>query len=90
MGEFRSLCAKEKMNELGWPQREYVIQIARFDPAKGEELLWLQRFLVLSYLLRHPQCHRFLCQVPTPSKDPCAGSYRGRPPTVVDLWTWRR
>jgi glycosyltransferase involved in cell wall biosynthesis len=35
MGEFRSLCTKEKMNELKWPQREYIIQIARFDPAKG-------------------------------------------------------
>jgi alpha,alpha-trehalose phosphorylase (configuration-retaining) len=35
MGEFRSLCAKEKMSELAWPVRDYVIQIARFDPAKG-------------------------------------------------------
>lgn len=35
MGEFRSLCVKEKMSELAWPSREYVIQIARFDPAKG-------------------------------------------------------
>lgn len=35
MGEFRSLCAKEKMNELKWPERDYVIQVARFDPAKG-------------------------------------------------------
>lgn len=35
MGEFRSLCMKEKMNELKWPAREYVIQIARFDPSKG-------------------------------------------------------
>ena len=35
MGEFRSLCAKEKMNELKWPLRQYVVQIARFDPAKG-------------------------------------------------------
>jgi len=35
MGEFRSLCAKEKMNELQWPIRDYVVQIARFDPAKG-------------------------------------------------------
>ncbi|KAJ3735463.1 glycosyltransferase family 4 protein [Lentinula guzmanii] len=35
MGEFRSLCIKEKMNELKWPNREYIIQIARFDPAKG-------------------------------------------------------
>lgn len=35
MGEFRSLCAKEKMNELKWPHRDYIVQIARFDPAKG-------------------------------------------------------
>ncbi|KAG5647163.1 hypothetical protein DXG03_001118 [Asterophora parasitica] len=35
MGEFRSLCAKEKMNELRWPERDYIIQVARFDPAKG-------------------------------------------------------
>jgi len=35
MGEFRTLCAKEKMHELKWPLREYVVQIARFDPAKG-------------------------------------------------------
>jgi hypothetical protein len=35
MGEFRSLCAKDKMPELAWPSRDYIIQIARFDPAKG-------------------------------------------------------
>ncbi|KIY50985.1 trehalose phosphorylase [Fistulina hepatica ATCC 64428] len=35
MSEFRALCAKEKMNSLKWPEREYCIQIARFDPAKG-------------------------------------------------------
>ncbi|TFY53615.1 hypothetical protein EVJ58_g9355 [Rhodofomes roseus] len=35
MGEFRSLCAREKMHELAWPAREYIVQIARFDPAKG-------------------------------------------------------
>jgi alpha,alpha-trehalose phosphorylase (configuration-retaining) len=35
MAEFRSLCAREKMNELDWPNRDYIIQIARFDPAKG-------------------------------------------------------
>ncbi|KAI0648237.1 trehalose synthase [Trametes meyenii] len=35
MGEFRQLCVKEKMNELGWPAREYIVQIARFDPSKG-------------------------------------------------------
>ncbi|KAF9218327.1 glycosyltransferase family 4 protein [Gyrodon lividus] len=35
MGEFRSLCAKEKMHELKWPVRDYIVQVARFDPAKG-------------------------------------------------------
>jgi hypothetical protein len=35
MGEFRNLCTKEKMVELKWPQRDYVVQIARFDPSKG-------------------------------------------------------
>lgn len=35
MGEFRNLCVKEKMVELGWPAREYIVQIARFDPSKG-------------------------------------------------------
>ncbi|KAF5327802.1 hypothetical protein D9619_004710 [Psilocybe cf. subviscida] len=35
MGEFRSLCLHDKMDVLGWPHREYIIQVARFDPAKG-------------------------------------------------------
>lgn len=35
MGEFRNLCAKEKMNQLEWPARDYIVQVARFDPAKG-------------------------------------------------------
>ena len=35
MGEFRSLCVKEKMNELKWPAKDYIVQIARFDPSKG-------------------------------------------------------
>lgn len=35
MGEFRNMCVKEKMNELQWPVREYIVQVARFDPAKG-------------------------------------------------------
>lgn len=35
MGEFRSLCARDKMTELAWPVREYIVQIARFDPSKG-------------------------------------------------------
>lgn len=35
MNEFRSLCVKEKMNELKWPVRDYIVQVARFDPSKG-------------------------------------------------------
>jgi len=35
MGEFRNLCLKEKMTELKWPERDYIVQVARFDPAKG-------------------------------------------------------
>ncbi|EKM83027.1 hypothetical protein AGABI1DRAFT_111552 [Agaricus bisporus var. burnettii JB137-S8] len=35
MGEFRALCARERMLELRWPQRDYIIQVARFDPSKG-------------------------------------------------------
>ena len=35
MGEFRQLCIKDKMTELGWPARDYIVQIARFDPSKG-------------------------------------------------------
>lgn len=35
MSEFRSLCVREKMNTLKWPERSYIVQIARFDPAKG-------------------------------------------------------
>lgn len=29
------MCTKDKMSELAWPLREYIIQIARFDPSKG-------------------------------------------------------
>ncbi|KAM6500869.1 trehalose phosphorylase [Amanita muscaria] len=35
MGVFRTQCSREKMYELSWPQRDYVIQVARFDPSKG-------------------------------------------------------
>jgi hypothetical protein len=52
MGEFRSLCVKEKMHELKWPQRDYIVQVARFDPAKGA---FLSVFCSLSsYLLGIP------------------------------------
>lgn len=35
MGEFKSLCSKDRMYALNWPTREYFVQIARFDPSKG-------------------------------------------------------
>jgi glycosyltransferase involved in cell wall biosynthesis len=35
MNEFRNLCAKERMHELKWPDRDYIVQVARFDPSKG-------------------------------------------------------
>jgi hypothetical protein len=51
MGEFRTLCAKEKMNELHWPERDYVVQVARFDPAKGERCATPHSTIVLMILL---------------------------------------
>ncbi|KAF7322862.1 Trehalose phosphorylase [Mycena chlorophos] len=35
MGVFRDLCASQKMHQLQWPARDYIVQVARFDPAKG-------------------------------------------------------
>jgi alpha,alpha-trehalose phosphorylase (configuration-retaining) len=35
MTELRGLCAKERMSELAWPQRDYFVQVSRFDPSKG-------------------------------------------------------
>ena len=37
MGVFRNLCVREKMHELNWPQRDYIVQVARFDPSKGKQ-----------------------------------------------------
>jgi hypothetical protein len=37
MGVFRSLCVREKMHELKWPERDYIVQVARFDPSKGKK-----------------------------------------------------
>ncbi|KAL7808748.1 UDP-Glycosyltransferase/glycogen phosphorylase [Trichoderma aethiopicum] len=28
-------CRSERMTELQWPRRKYIIQVSRFDPAKG-------------------------------------------------------
>ncbi|KAF2276150.1 trehalose synthase (Ccg-9) [Westerdykella ornata] len=33
--EFEGECFKQCMNQLQYPAREYIVQIARFDPAKG-------------------------------------------------------
>lgn len=35
MGIFRDICLQQHMSTLAWPQRDYIVQIARFDPAKG-------------------------------------------------------
>jgi hypothetical protein len=60
MGEFRSLCAKEKMTELKWPERDYIIQVARFDPAKGQFHLCdpLQAFNF--HVRRYSECYRLV------------------------------
>lgn len=33
--EFNSLCRRERMPTLDYPRRDFVVQIARFDPSKG-------------------------------------------------------
>jgi alpha,alpha-trehalose phosphorylase (configuration-retaining) len=35
MKMFRSLCAERKASKLVYPKREYIVQVARFDPSKG-------------------------------------------------------
>ncbi|KAF2733491.1 trehalose synthase (Ccg-9) [Polyplosphaeria fusca] len=35
MDVFDVECFKQRMNKLAYPDREYIVQIARFDPAKG-------------------------------------------------------
>lgn len=37
LAEFNELCRREGMPTLDYPQRDYIIQIARFDPSKGLE-----------------------------------------------------
>jgi alpha,alpha-trehalose phosphorylase (configuration-retaining) len=32
---FRSLCMERRSSKLLYPQRDYIVQVARFDPAKG-------------------------------------------------------
>lgn len=33
--EFNTECYKNRLTPLDWPKREYIVQIARFDPSKG-------------------------------------------------------
>lgn len=35
LNEFEVQCFKNHMNRLAFPDRQYIVQIARFDPAKG-------------------------------------------------------
>jgi len=35
MHEFKAQCFKAGMRQLAFPERQYIVQIARFDPAKG-------------------------------------------------------
>ncbi|CBY00763.1 hypothetical protein IAQ61_011668 [Plenodomus lingam] len=35
MHEFKAQCFKAGMRQLVYPERDYIVQIARFDPAKG-------------------------------------------------------
>lgn len=39
MGLFRTACSELRMSKLHWPAREYICQVARFDPAKGIPLV---------------------------------------------------
>ena len=32
---FRSLCTERRVSKLLYPMRDYIVQVARFDPAKG-------------------------------------------------------
>jgi len=35
MRVFRNSCGEVRMNRLHWPERDYIVQVARFDPSKG-------------------------------------------------------
>lgn len=35
MHEFKTQCFRDRMATLSYPDREFIVQIARFDPAKG-------------------------------------------------------
>jgi alpha,alpha-trehalose phosphorylase (configuration-retaining) len=35
MKSFRSLCVERRVSKLLFPMRDYIVQVARFDPSKG-------------------------------------------------------
>ncbi|RPD79019.1 hypothetical protein L226DRAFT_567214 [Lentinus tigrinus ALCF2SS1-7] len=75
---FHQLCVKDKMTELGWPTRDYIAQIARFDPSKGISIV------IDSYV-----CFRKLLTEKEPSGEPqqmliCG---HGLPLTTSSLFT---
>ncbi|KAF1967031.1 trehalose synthase (Ccg-9) [Bimuria novae-zelandiae CBS 107.79] len=35
MHEFKTTCFRDRMSTLDYPDRDFIVQIARFDPAKG-------------------------------------------------------
>ena len=75
MGEFRSLCVKEKMNELEWPYRDYIVQVARFDPAKG----WYSVFFDAATYLRSYLSTQVFPMSSTPTPGSAATSVPMRP-----------
>ena len=43
------------MYELKWPQRDYVVQVARFDPAKGKKAITFMRCRMTGLACRYSQ-----------------------------------
>ena len=82
MGEFRSLCIREKMHELKWPQRDYIIQVARFDPSKG----FFFSFNIFSFSW-HGQAFR-TSLIPMPSYGPSCWRGRATSPQRSTLSFW--
>ncbi|KAJ4354003.1 uncharacterized protein N0V89_005735 [Didymosphaeria variabile] len=55
MHEFETACFRERMATLAYPERPFIVQIARFDPAKGiPDVLRAYAELRRSYLKDRP------------------------------------
>ncbi|KAL1608382.1 hypothetical protein SLS60_003323 [Paraconiothyrium brasiliense] len=56
MHEFETSCFRERMATLAYPERPFIVQIARFDPAKGiPDVLRAYAELRRSYLKDRPE-----------------------------------